>query len=106
MTRDNHNTHAETTSWATYLLVFVALLILLALTVAVAYVDLGLLNPIITVTIAVAKALLILLFFMHLRHSSHLTWIVAAAGFFWLGILIVLTMSDFLTRTWVPSLAG
>jgi cytochrome c oxidase subunit 4 len=88
------------------LLVFVALLILLAATVAVAYVDLGFLNPILTIAIAVIKALLILLFFMHLRYSSALTWIVAMAGFFWLGILLVLSMSDFLTRFWVPSLGG
>ena len=88
------------------MLVFVALLILLAATVAVAYVDLGFLNPILTITIAVIKALLILLFFMHLRYSSALTWIVAMAGFFWLGILLVLSMSDFLTRFWVPSLGG
>ena len=104
MTREN-DIHGNR-SWITYLLVFVALLILLAATVAVAYVDLGFLNPILTITIAVIKALLILLFFMHLRYSSALTWIVAMAGFFWLGILLVLSMSDFLTRFWVPSLGG
>ena len=104
MTRGN-DIHGNT-SWITYLLVFVALLILLAATVAVAYVDLGILNSILTITIAVAKALLILLFFMHLRYSSALTWIVVIAGFFWLGILLVLSMSDYLTRFWVPTIGG
>jgi cytochrome c oxidase subunit 4 len=77
---------------------------MLVSTAAVFYLYLGAVNSILLLTIAVAKPLLILLFFMHLRHSSKLTWIVAATGFFWLAILIVLSMSDFLTRAWTPAL--
>ena len=51
--------------------------------------------------IAITKALLVILFFMHVRWSTRLTWVVAASGFFWLLILFGLTMSDYLTRGWV-----
>lgn len=89
------------TSWTTYLLIYMALLGLLAATVAVAYLDLGWLNTALALGIAVVKALLIMLFFMHLRHSSRITWVVAGAGFFWLAILLLLSLGDFLTRIWV-----
>jgi cytochrome c oxidase subunit 4 len=51
-------------------------------------------------TIAVVKALLVLLYFMHLRYGSHLNWIFAGASFFWLAILLSLTVGDYLTRGW------
>jgi len=83
-----------------YVGVFVALLLLTALTTAVAFVDLGgSLNVVAALAIAGGKAILVALFFMHLRHGSRLSWIFAGAGFFWLFILIVLTMSDALTRS-------
>jgi cytochrome c oxidase subunit 4 len=82
----------------TYYKVFAGLLLLLAVTVSVAYVHLGELNVIVAVSIAVIKALLIILYFMHVRYSNRLLWIFVAAGFFWLGILFVLTASDYLTR--------
>jgi cytochrome c oxidase subunit IV len=85
-----------------YYRVFVALLGLTLLTVGVAFVDLGLLNTIIALTIAVAKALLVLLYFMHLRYSSGLTWIVLGAGMFWVSLLLTITLSDYLTRDWLP----
>jgi cytochrome c oxidase subunit 4 len=81
-----------------YLAVFVALLALTALTTFVAFFDLGPLNTVIAMTIAVGKALLVILFFMHVRYSERLVWVFVAAGFFWLAILLALTMSDFLTR--------
>ncbi len=81
-----------------YLAVFLTLLVMTGVTVRVAYMDLGRLNVTIAVTIAVFKALLVVLYFMHLRYSSRVTQVVAGAGFFWLAILLVLTMSDFLTR--------
>lgn len=86
----------------TYLLVFASLLALLAITLVAASLDLGALNPVIALTIALAKALLIALYFMHLRYSNPLIWVVAMGGVFWLGILLVLTMSDYLTRGWLP----
>jgi cytochrome c oxidase subunit 4 len=85
-----------------YYWVYGALLALTLLTVGVALVDLGPLNIVLAIGIAVSKALLVMLFFMHLRYSSHLTWIIAAAGIIWLGHLILFTMSDYLTRGWTP----
>jgi cytochrome c oxidase subunit 4 len=85
-----------------YYVIFGALIILTILTVAVARIDLGHgLNDVVALTIAVAKALLVVLYFMHVRYSSRLTWVFVAAGFFWLAILLVLTMSDYLTRWWL-----
>jgi cytochrome c oxidase subunit IV len=78
--------------------VFLALLVGTGLTVAVAFVDLGALNNVLMLGIAMTKALLVILFFMHVRWSSRLTWVVAASGFFWLLILFGITMSDYLTR--------
>ena len=85
-----------------YYLVFGALMIGTVLTVIVARFDLGPLNNIVMLTVACAKALLVVLFFMHVRWSSRLTWVIAASGFFWLLILFVLTMSDYLSRGWMP----
>jgi cytochrome c oxidase subunit 4 len=77
------------------------LLALTLLTVGVAYLDLGPLNVAVALGIAICKALLVMLFFMHLRYSSHLIWIVAASGVVWLGHLILFTMSDYVTRGWL-----
>jgi cytochrome c oxidase subunit 4 len=87
----------------TYLLVWVALLILLAVTVAAAYIHLGWLNPVVALGIAVTKAVIIILFFMHVRYSSKVVWVFVGAGFFWLGILFVLALSDYLTRSYLPA---
>ena len=85
-----------------YYLVFLALIVGTILTVVVASFDLGPLNNIVMLTVACAKALLVVLFFMHVRWSTRLTWVVAASGFFWLLILFVLTMSDYMSRGWMP----
>jgi len=85
-----------------YYAVFAALIIGTALTVAVAFVDLGALNNVVMLGIAITKATLVVLYFMHVRWSSRLTWVVAASGFFWLLILFGLTMQDYFTRGWVP----
>src|SRR5687767_14247196 len=81
--------------------VFLALMVGTALTVAVAFFDLGYFNNVVMLTIACAKALLVVLFFMHVRWSSRLTWVVAASGFVWLMIMFSLTMADYLSRGWV-----
>lgn len=82
-----------------YLAVFAALLALTALTTAIAFVDLGGVgNVAVALSIAIVKATLVALYFMHLRHSSRLTMVFAAAGIFWLGILFALTLSDYITR--------
>jgi cytochrome c oxidase subunit 4 len=81
-----------------YILVFVTLLLLTLVTVDVAFYDAGWLNLYIALTIATCKALLVVLYFMHVRYSSRLTWLFVGAGFFWLTILLVFTLSDYLTR--------
>ena len=65
-------------------------------------IDMGALNNVVMLAIAVTKAALVVLFFMHVRWGTRLTWVVAASGFFWLLILFGLTMQDYLTRGWVP----
>ena len=84
-----------------YYSVFAALIVGTALTVGAAEVDLGPLNNVVMLAIACTKALLVILFFMHVRWSSRLTWVVAASGFVWLLILFGITMTDYLTRGWV-----
>jgi cytochrome c oxidase subunit 4 len=84
-----------------YYAVFAALLVGTGLTVAVAFVDLGAMNNVLMLGIAMTKALLVILFFMHVRWSTRLTWVVVASGFFWLIILFGMTMVDFVSRGWV-----
>jgi cytochrome c oxidase subunit 4 len=84
----------------TYLMNGAALLGFLALTVGAAYLNLGPLNVVVAMLISAAKAALIVLFFMHLRSNKPLTWLVAGTGLFWLGIMFVLALSDYLTRGW------
>ncbi|MDZ7289030.1 MAG: cytochrome C oxidase subunit IV family protein [candidate division KSB1 bacterium] len=81
-----------------YFLVFVTLLLLTLVTVDVAFYDAGWLNLYIALTIATCKALLVILYFMHLRYSPRLTWLFVGAGVFWLVIMLVLTLSDYLSR--------
>lgn len=82
-----------------YATIFGALLLLTMATAGAAFVDLGgELNSIVALTIALVKTLLVLLFFMHVRYSSRLTWVFAGAGLFWLLIMMSLTLSDVLTR--------
>jgi cytochrome c oxidase subunit 4 len=84
----------------TYLAVFGALLALTGATVGAAFLDLGFLNTLTALGIAGLKASLVVLFFMHVRHSSGLVRLFAAAGFFWVGLMLVITFSDYLTRGW------
>jgi cytochrome c oxidase subunit 4 len=84
-----------------YYTIFAALMIGTLLTVVVAFYDLGYLNNVVMLAIACTKALLVILFFMHVRWSSRLTWVVAGSGFFWLLILFTITMSDYLSRGWL-----
>jgi cytochrome c oxidase subunit 4 len=89
-----------------YYAIFAALMVLTAITVGIATVDLGALNTAIAMAVAVTKATLVVLYFMHVRYSSQLTKIFVASGFIWLIILLVLTMSDFWSREWIPSPPG
>jgi cytochrome c oxidase subunit 4 len=85
-----------------YMATCFALLALLALTWAIAYVDLGPFNLIVALALAITKAIVIALFFMHIRGSSRLLHLAAVAGVIWLLFLISLTLGDYITRGWVP----
>ena len=79
----------------------VALLLLLALTAGLSWIDMGHFNTPVALLIAAAKALLILFIFMEVGFSKKLVWIYAAIGFVWLGILFTLSLSDFLSRNYL-----
>ena len=74
------------------------LLLLLALTWGIGYVNLGPFNLIVALTIAIAKVLLVVMFFMHIKGSSRLLHLAASAGLLWLLILLALTFADYTTR--------
>jgi cytochrome c oxidase subunit IV len=85
-----------------YITIFLALLVGTALTVVAAFVDFPWkFNTIVALTIAVVKATLVVLYFMHVRYSSRLVWVIVASALFWMGILFALTFSDYLTRPWL-----
>jgi cytochrome c oxidase subunit 4 len=81
-----------------YFLVFAALMALTALTYWVATLDLGAFNDVVALGVAVTKATLVVLIFMHVRHSTRMTKLTVATGFFFLVIMLALTMADYLTR--------
>jgi cytochrome c oxidase subunit 4 len=86
---------------STLWLVFGALFVGTIITVAIAAFDIGLLNTPLALTIAIAKATLVVIYFMGVRWNTPLTKVVVVAGFFWLLILFGLTMNDYLTRDWL-----
>ncbi len=85
----------------TYYRVFTGLLLMLLLTTGISFLPLGRWGLPVAMLIAVAKAALILLFFMEVRYSSRLTWLFASAAFLWLGIMLTLTLNDYWSRGWV-----
>lgn len=86
-----------------YVTIFFVLLVGTALTVIAAYQDFpGPLNAVVALTIAVVKATFVVLYFMHVRYSSRLVWLIVGAGLFWLVIMFALTLSDYSTRDWLP----
>jgi cytochrome c oxidase subunit 4 len=93
---------ARTTSPVFYLIIFGALLLLTAATVGVAYTPIGHWHTPAALVIAGGKAVLVVLFFMHVIHSSRLTWLVIGAALLMMVIGAVLTFADYLTRGWLP----
>jgi cytochrome c oxidase subunit IV len=86
-----------------YLIIFLSLLMGTGLTVVAAKQDFpGPLNAIVALTIAAVKATLVVLYFMHLRYSQRLVWLIVGAALFWLALLFALTFSDYSTRGWLP----
>src|SRR6516225_986017 len=96
MSAHDEQTHIDSTG--TYVKILLTLLFLTGLTTMVAYKDLGVFSTVVALTIAVVKMLLVALFFMHVRHSTKLTKLVLVGGLMWLGILLLLTMTDYLSR--------
>ncbi len=83
-----------------YYIIFATLMALTAITVAVAYVDLGAMNAVVALVIACFKATIVVLYFMHVKYSTRLIKLTVVAGLYWMGILLALTLGDYLTRGW------
>jgi cytochrome c oxidase subunit IV len=97
MVEHEHTTHSQ----GFYIAIGVVLLILTATTAGVAFINLGPFNPVVALLIATIKASLVVLFFMHVKGASEkLTAAVVVSGFFFLLILLSLSLADYLTRTW------
>ena len=94
---EEHSSHSQ----GFYIAIGLGLLVLTATTVGAAFVNLGAFNPVIALVIATIKATLVVLFFMHVKGASErLTGVVVASGFFFLAILLTLSLADYLTRSW------
>lgn len=100
MTIHEHHSHPEF-SFRAYILTFFALVALLGAAVGAAYMPLGRFHLAVTLVIAAVKAVIIMAIFMHLRFSNRLTIAFATGAFVWLGLMITLTMSDYLSRGWL-----
>ena len=94
-----------------YVAIFLVLLVGTALTVLAAFYDfptlhvLGLniqLNTVVALAIAVTKATFVVLYFMHVRYSMRLVWVIVTSALFWMAILFALTFADYWTRGWQP----
>lgn len=97
---EEHAPHVHITPMWIYIAVFLALAAGTLLTWWVSTQEFGMWNTPIALIIATIKAVLVILFFMHVIHSTRLTWVVIIASFLWLGVLFVLTFADYLTRMW------
>ena len=84
----------------TYGLILLALLILTATTTGAAFINMGVFSPIVALAIACLKAILVILFFMHIRYSSRVLMLTVGAGFFTFLVLITMTLSDYISRSW------
>ncbi|MFN8643729.1 MAG: cytochrome C oxidase subunit IV family protein [Candidatus Binatia bacterium] len=93
--------HTKALPVSTCLMVYVALLGLTAITVGAAFLDMSFLNTPVALGIASAKALLVMYFFMELRHSERINWVVMGSGGVFLAIMFLLTMSDVVSRGWL-----
>jgi cytochrome c oxidase subunit IV len=87
-----------------YYVIFASLMVLTAVTIGVAFINLGPLNFPVALAIAIVKATLVILFFMHVKYSSRLTKLTVGTGFFFLLVLFTLTLTDYLTRGWLTGL--
>ena len=90
----------EVTGAKTFLAIWIALLIFTGITVGVSFINLGVFSAVVALVIATIKAFLVVLFFMEVRFSSKMTKVVVISGLFWLGILLLLSMTDYASRAW------
>jgi cytochrome c oxidase subunit 4 len=88
-----------------YYTIFASLMVLTAITVGVAFINLGPFNFAVAISIAIVKATLVVLFFMHVKYSSRLTKLFIGTGFFFLFVLFTLTLTDYLSRGWSTAIA-
>ena len=91
---------------STYIKVFAALMVGLIVTVIAAFIDLGPFNMPVAMLIATIKAILVILYFMHVKFASQLTKVFVAASFLWLAILFIMTFGDYYSRDWLPNSRG
>ena len=98
--------HGHISPKSMYYTIFGTLMVLTAVTVGVAFVNLGILNFPVAISIAIFKATLVILFFMHVKYSSRLTKMIVGMAFFFLAILFGLTLTDYLSRGWHSSARG
>jgi cytochrome c oxidase subunit IV len=101
MHNTNRASHEHIVPTRVYYTIFGILMLCTYLTVQIAFFDLGPYNIVAALVIAVFKATLVILFFMHVKYGTRLTWAVVVGSVFWLAILLVLTFSDYLTRAWL-----
>lgn len=93
--------HHNSPSVSTYLAVFATLMILTAATVWAAFQQFGAFNDVVAMGIACTKALVVIIFFMHVKYSSRLLWLFVAAGFIFLLIMFAFMLTDYLSRDWL-----
>jgi cytochrome c oxidase subunit 4 len=91
---------------STYYTIFGSLMLLTVITVSVAFLNLGVLNFPVALSIAILKATLVILFFMHVKYSSRLTQLICGTSFFFLVLLFGLTLTDYLSRGWFVAPGG
>jgi cytochrome c oxidase subunit IV len=99
VTNPEHADHHIVTP-VTYMIVFATLLVFTGVTVGAAYVDLGILNPVVALAIACFKAVVVILFFMHVKYQSKLVKLTVASGFFTFIVLVTMTLTDYVSRAW------
>jgi cytochrome c oxidase subunit 4 len=93
--------HVHVVPLKIYFVIITTLGLLTAATVLTAKIDMGAMNTVVALTIAVIKGTLVVLYFMHVRWSKRLVWVFVAAAFVWFMILIAFTMQDFVSRGWI-----
>ena len=102
LSASNHLISEHIVSPRIYFAIFASLMVLTAATVAAAFMDLGPFNLAVALGIATVKATLVVLYFMHVRYNTKLIWLALALAVSWLGVLVVVTLSDYLSRGWLP----